>query len=71
MEPMEIESSEKGVRPSAFLNIPYIIRNYDSRFLIVFGMQNFNAGLHLAFNIAYQYMYKEHFKVSPAESQMY
>jgi MFS family permease len=44
---------------------------YDWRFLVVFGLQYFNAGLHLAFNIAYQYMYKEHYNVSPDASQIY
>lgn len=35
------------------------------------GVQYFNAGLHLAFFIAYQYMYKDHYKVSPGESNVY
>ena len=64
---MEIESSdnvkqkvsvEGRPQQAAFINIPYLIKTYDGRFLFVFGLQYFNAGLNLAFNIAFQYTYK-------------
>jgi len=29
------------------------MKTYDNRFLIVYGLQYFNAGLNLAFNIAF------------------
>jgi len=48
-----------------------VFKDYDIRFLFVFGVQYFNAGLHLAFFIAYQYMYKNHYKVSPGESNVF
>lgn len=62
IEPMEIESSDSvkqkntvEARPqqAAFINIPYLMRTYDNRFLFVYGLQYFNAGLNLAFNIAF------------------
>ena len=74
---MEIESSDsfnknaKQVveRPqAAFMNIGYLIKTYDSRFMFVYGLQYFNAGMNLAFNIAFQYTYKEVYKVTPGES---
>jgi hypothetical protein len=53
---MEIESNQHSKvadRKSFFVNFSYLIKTYDTRFLVVNGLQYFNAGLHLAFNIAY------------------
>jgi hypothetical protein len=53
------------------MNCGHIWETYDNNFLIVFGLQYINAGLHLAFLIAYQYMYKSFYNVSPGDSQIY
>jgi hypothetical protein len=56
IQPMEIESNQHSKvadRKSSFVNFSYLIKTYDTRFLVVNGLQYFNAGLHLAFNIAY------------------
>ena len=72
MEPLEISSAaDNQLQREERRWFGHLCRIYDWRFLFVFGLQYFNAGLHLAFFIAYQYMYKTHYKVSPGESNLY